>query len=809
MKKISNTAKILSALAIFICASNAAEVANWNFDWKFFYGKNPNAQNRDFDDSSWRVLDLPHDYQIEQPWVVPSEEEIKKNGGDLKGRGFKPYGEGWYRKTFNASPEWKGKRVILDFEGVMSVSDVYINGEKVASNEYGYIGFEADISKYLDYDKPNVVAVYSRVMGMSRWYTGGGIFRNVNIVVKNPVAVARHGVYIRTPEINRDSASANVSVEVENTLAAPRQVSVKAKIFSPDGKEISEASKNIEIPVNSSAKADLKFDIKNPSLWSPETPALYSAEVEVDSGNGAVDLQKETFGIRKIEFNPENGFVLNGKKVLLKGVNLHHDLGALGAAVYDSALERRIKLLKSMGVNHIRTAHNPYSKSLLDLADKYGILITDEAFDKWSKWFVAGRKNSADEVWPYVLEEFIKRDRNHPSVVIWSLGNELDIQTRNDKYGDYGVTMYKKMRDLCKKYDATRPYTVAQFPARAKGIGEKDPNWNESEPAELAFATDISAQNYTWSFFEKDAKKYPNMIFYQSEAGTWNIGGNYFGMNLDKVVGLAYWGAIAYFGESFGWPSKGWGDKAFIDMALNPLPQCCWVKANIMDDKPSVHLGVIESRDAKDRFVFHNGVNVGLTPENENWNREKGSKVPVAIYTNADEVELFLNGKSLGVKKNDRKNPHARNRIVWLSVAYEPGELKAVARTGGKVVGEYKMETAGEPAEIVATAENPNWKADGMDLQHLAIKAVDKNGRVHPLANNKLTFKVEGPAKLIGLDNGDMNSNELHTGNTRSLYCGKALAILRAGRTPGEVALTIEADGLPTKTVKLKLNPKK
>ena len=393
--------------------------------------------------------------------------------------------------------------------------------------------------------------------------------------------------------------------------------------------------------------------------------------------------------------------------------------------------------------------------------------------------------------------------------MIWSLGNELDIQTRNDKYGDYGVTMYKKMRDLCKKYDATRPYTVAQFPARAKGIGEKDPNWNESEPAELAFATDISAQNYTWSFFEKDAKKYPNMIFYQSEAGTWNIGGNYFGMNLDKVVGLAYWGAIAYFGESFGWPSKGWGDKAFIDMALNPLPQCYWVKANFMEDKPSVHLGVIESKDAKDRFVFHNGVNVGLTPETENWNREKGSKVPVAIYTNADEVELFLNGKSLGVKKNDRKNPHARNRIVWLSVAYEPGELKAVARTGGKVVGEYKMETAGEPAEIVVTAENPNWKADGMDLQHLAIKAVDKNGRVHPLANNKLTFKVEGPAKLIGLDNGDMNSNELHTGNTRSLYCGKALAILRAGRTPGEVALTIEAEGLPAKTVKLKLNPKK
>ena len=433
--------------------------------------------------------------------------------------------------------------------------------------------------------------------------------------------------------------------------------------------------------------------------------------------------------------------------------------------------------------------------------------MTAELFDKWDDWFVGMRKKFG-EVWPNAAREFIRRDRNHPSVVIWSLGNEHNRQTRNDEYGDYGVTMYKKMRDFCKKFDATRPYTVAQFPAREGGIKDRDAGWETSKPAELAFATDISAQNYTWDFFEKDAKKYPEMIFYQSEAGTWALGGNYFGMNLDRVVGLAYWGAIGYFGESFGWPSKGWGDKAFIDTALNPMPQCWWVKANFSEGEPVVHIGVLEEKNARDRFVFHNGVNVGLMPETENWNRPEGSKVSVAVYTNADEAELFLNGKSLGAKKNTR-NPFNRNKIIWENIDYEAGKLKAVARTGGKTVGEYKIETAGEPCKIVATAENPDWKADGMDLQHIAIKAVDKRRKIHPLASNKLKFKVEGPASLIGVDNGDINSNEMHTGCERSLYCGRALAILRAGRSAGKVKLVIEGENLPKKTVILRLNPAK
>ena len=791
-----------------LCAG-AAETRNWNFGWKFFYGENPSASERDFDDSSWRKLDLPHDYQIERPWAVPSAEEIKKSGGGyLKDRGFKPEGAGWYRKSFDADPKWKGKRVILDFEGVMTVSDVYVNGQKAASNEYGYIGYEADISGFLDWEKPNIVAVYSRVMGSSRWYTGGGIFRNVSLALKNPVAIARHGLYITTPKVGEKSATAKVSAEVENTLGSPQKVSVSASVFGADGAEISSAEREIEVPANSVSSAEFEFEIKNPSLWSPENPALYSALAKVRNGGELLDSHRESFGIRKIEFNPRRGFLLNGKKTILKGVNLHHDLGALGAAAYDRDMERRLRLLKSLGVNHVRTAHNPFSESFLGIADRLGLIVTNEAFDKWSDRYVGGRKK-AGEVWPRVLTEFIRRDRNHPSVAIWSLGNELDIQRENDKYGDYGVTMFRKMRDLCKKFDATRPYTVAQFPARAKGIGERDPKWPDSEPAELSFATDISSQNYTPDFFKKDAKKYPDMIFYQSEAGTWAVGYNYFSMDLDRVVGLAYWGAVAYFGESFGWPSKGWGDKALIDTALNPMPQCWWMKANFSEIEPVVRIGILENRDAKDRFVFHNGVTVGLMPETENWNRAEGSKVSVAVYTNADEAELFINGKSLGAQKNRRENPVDRNRIVWRDINYEPGELKAVAKTGGKTAGECKIETAGEPSKIVAEAENSDWKADGLDLQHVAIKVVDKKGRIHPLASNRLRFKVVGPATLAGVDNGDINSNEMHTGAQRSLYCGRALAILRAGREPGEAKLIIRGENLRTKIVKLRLNPAK
>lgn len=809
MKRASILFSLLAAFSL-----DAAQSQLWNFDWKFFYGKNDAAHARDFDDSAWRKLDLPHDFQIEQPWVVPTAEELKKNGGD-KNRAFKPYSQAWYRKTFTANPEWRGKRVILDFEGVMQVSDVYINGEKVASSEYGYSGFEADITKYLDYSKPNTVAVFAHVAPWfgSRWYTGGGIYRNVHLVVKDPVAVARHGLYITTPEISEKSAKVRVETEVENTLDSVRRVAVKSAIFAPNGEKIAEKTRSLRIPAKSTAKTEVFFNVKNPALWDTESPTLYSASAEVSEKGKVLDSKESNFGIRTIAFNPKQGFLLNGRKVLLKGSNLHHDLGALGAAVFDSELERRVKLLKSMGVNNIRTSHNPYTESLISLADKYGILIVDEAFDKWSKYFLGGRRE-ADEVWPNVLSEFIKRDRNHPSVILWSLGNELDIQhgkypNQTDKYGDYGVTMYKIKRDFCKKFDDTRPFTVGQFPARAKGIDCWQKNvtteqWENSEPAELAFVTDVSSQNYTWGFFEKDSKKYPNMIFYQSEIATGGLAWHFYGMNLDKVVGGAYWGVIAYLGESFGWPQKGWGDKALVDTLLNIKPQGYWLCANFLEGiKPIVHISISEGKDKKDVFVEHNGVMIGLMPENENWNRQDGSTADIIVYSNAEEVELLLNGKSLGVRKNNTYQA-TRNSFRWDKIKYEKGELKAVAKTGGKIVGEHSLFTVEEPVKLAVELTNPDWKADGMDLQVVKISAVDKSGHVHPLASNKLTFSVEGDAKLIAVDNGDMNSNELHVGNTRLLHYGRAAAILRAGKTAGNVKFEIKCDGLPTQVVELK-----
>ena len=793
---------------------NATQRQLWNFDWKFYYGKNDEAHSRDCDDSKWRLLDLPHDFQIEQPFIEPTKEQIKNKTED-KGRGFKPYSQAWYRKTFVANPQWKNKRVIVDFEGVMQVCDVYINGHKVASNEYGYSGFQVDISNFIDYNNPNVIAVFAEVSPkyVSRWYTGGGIYRNVYLLQKEPISVARHGLYITTPQISRKSAKVKVQTEIENTLNAERKIHVKSTVYSPKGEKLAEKTQSVVVAANSTATDEAFFDIKNPSLWDIDSPTLYSVVVQVLDSDKVLDYKKSNFGVRTIEFNPQQGFLLNGRKVLLKGSNFHHDLGALGAAVYDSEIERRILLLKSLGVNNIRTSHNPYSESFVALADKHGILVVNEVFDKWSKAYLGGRKHE-DEVWPYALSEFIKRDRNHPSVIMWSLGNELDCQhgtypNPTDKYGDYAVTMYRIKRDYAKKFDDTRPYTVGQFPAREKGL---DPwhiskeQWKLTKPAELAFATDVSSQNYTGCFFENDSKNYPDMIFYQSEMTTGGLAENFYELNHSKVAGAAYWGVVAYWGESGGWPQKGWSTKAYIDTALNIKPQGYWMKATFLDGvAPVVYVGVCERDVQTGVYVAPTGQTIGLMPENENWNRKDGSFADVVVYTNADEAELFLNGKSLGVRKNDRSNIRIRNKIIWENVKFEKGELKAVAKTNGKVVGEHSLESADDPAELAAELVNANWRADGMDLQIVKISAVDKFGRLYPIADNKLTFSLEGNAKLIGVDNGDMASNELAVGNSRSLYCGRAVAILRAGKSADDsIKLTIKAGGLPTKIVKLK-----
>ncbi|WP_316807736.1 glycoside hydrolase family 2 TIM barrel-domain containing protein [Pedobacter agri] len=761
----------------------------FNFGWKFKSGEISDAQQPGFDDSGWRKLDLPHDFQFEQPWDKTAS----------RGRGFKAMGTGWYRKTFKADPNWKGKKILLDFEGIMLHGEVWLNGKKIGGTNYGYLGFEADIASVIKYDADNVVAVRASTGDTpnSRWYTGGGLFRDVHLVVKDTVSIARHGIFITTPNISNQNAEVNVQVEIAGIRAKAYELVINTKILAPDGTQVGQTTAKAPQKVNlTEVEVPLpKINISNPKLWDCETPNLYTAEVELVLNGKVIDQLTKKFGIRTIEFSKEFGMKLNGKKVFLKGVANHHDLGAVGAAAYETSIARMMDQLKAFGFNHIRTSHNPYSEAFFDLADEKGILVVDELYDKWGSTVAWAGDASWNDLWYPSIKEWIKRDRNHPSVIMWSLGNELQFQEErwNFPTSDWGVTTYRLMDVVAKRYDPTRKTTVAMYPARAKGIIKADPAFKIKEnivPPELATVTEVASFNYVWDDYQEYLKHAPNMIVYQSEAVTNELGAPYFGMDYNKMVGLAYWGGIEYWGESSGWPNKGW-NYSFFNHSLEPNPQAYLIKS-IFQEKPLVQIGVVDSEAESHLW---NDVVVGRKYISSHWNREEGRKYNIYTYTNADEVELIINGKSIGVQKNTT-DVKSRNVIYWQNVPYQAGKITAIARKGGKVVAQSEMETTGKAVALKLEIENEAWKANGMDLQYVRVYAIDSEGRKVPTAAGEVAFDVEGSANLIAVDNGDHASNELFSGNKKNLHKGFVMAILRSKQIAGKVKLTVSAPGL-------------
>lgn len=752
---------------------------NLNQGWEF-------SRDSLFTDS--RTINVPHDFQIEQPWIAPSADERADNSdvaanikSRLSARGFKEMGAGWYRKTITPDASMKGRRMLLDFEGIMYVGDVWLNGQHIGGTDYGYIGFEIDVTKLLRYGEPNEIKVKAHTMTEknSRWYTGGGLFRNVSLVsTSSDLYFERHPLYITT----RDNRYVSLSADYTDHTKA-KQTRIEVKIFDANGQLVAEQSAqrgrnpqtrtlNIKVP---------EIEINNPKLWDTDTPYLYKAVAQLIREDGSIaDETTEEFGIRTIEYGPEFGFKLNGKKVLLKGYANHHTLGALGAAAYPRAIEKRIQLMKQFGINHIRTSHNPYSRDFIKLCDKYGILVVDELYDKWTRQHTGGRVPFMNH-FAQDITEWITRDRNSPSVILWSLGNELQ-QDPNQPFNDWGVTCYRMMKPVLMRYDSTRLVTVAMHPRYR--------NWEtDSLPADLAKETDIQAYNYRYMYFPGDGRRFPWMTFYQSEASMAAMGPNWFEMNLDKVIGLAYWGAIDYLGESQGWPEKGWTQGVF-DISLNPKPKAYFMKSFLCDE-PLVHIAVIEDKSGD---VMWNGIQTGNDRLSEIWNREKGSKVNLLIFTNGDEVELLLNGKSLGRKQNP-SDPKKRNQISWQDVDYHEGKLVAIAYRGGKAIARHQLETTGKAVKLIAEPDNSNWKADGQDLQHIRITAVDAKGRKVLLAQDELKFSIEGDASIAAVSNGDITSDELNVTDHRRLWQGSALVILRAGQSPSKITLRTTSPG--------------
>ncbi|MBQ3827361.1 MAG: DUF4982 domain-containing protein, partial [Prevotella sp.] len=754
-------------LSIFTTPANAQRmVKDLNFGWQF----------RLNNEGEWRTVDVPHDFQIEQPWVAPAADERPDNTdvaanikSRLSSRGFKEMAKGYYRYHLTPTPDMEGRRILLDFEGIMYTAEVFLNGERVGGTDYGYVGFEIDVTNKLKTGKDNLIEVVAdtREPNNSRWYTGGGLIRNVSLIsTPKELFFGRHPLYITT----KDNRQVSIGAEFTN-LTKAKATDIKLEVLDPDNNVV--YSDKVSLPRHRATRRQevtvaKDIVIPNAKIWDIDTPYLYTVKAQLLREDGTVaDETTDQFGIRTVEFSPEYGMKLNGRKVLLKGYANHHTLGALGAAAYPKAIEKRLQLMKQFGLNHVRTSHNPYSRQFIQLCDKYGILVVDELYDKWTRQHTGG-KVPFEQHWQYDVPEWVKRDRNSPSVFLWSLGNELQ-QDPNQPFNDFGVTMYKLMRTLVHRYDSTRLTTVAMHPRYR--------NWQtDSLPHDLAMNTDIQAYNYRYMYFPGDGRRFPWMNFYQSEASVSAMGPNYFEMNLDKVIGLAYWGVIDYLGESQGWPAKGWVQGVF-DISLEPKPKAYLMKSFFKPEEPEVHIAVASAQ----KDVMWNDVQIGNAGMSDHWNYKPGADLTLYTFTNADEVELLLNGKSIGKKKNPKDDPKQRNQIKWEHVKYAEGTLQAIAYNNGKVVARHKIETTGKAVRLIVTSDNSHWQADGMDLQHIRIEAVDRKGRRVPMAQDELTFSVEGDARIVAVTNGDNNSEELNVQDHRRLWNGSAMVILRSG----------------------------
>lgn len=741
-----------------------------------------------------RVLDIPHDFQIEMPWS-------KKAGG---ARGFKDNGVGWYRKTFRADASWKAYKVLLDFEGIMMWGDVWLNGHKILSTDYGYLGAEADISSIIDYEGENVIAVKAdtgRTKG-SRWYTGGGLYRPVWLLLKAPVSVARHGVFVRS-EVAGDMAAVEVEVEL-NGHSKRKDLKVETRIIAPDGTCVGSSSSRVftgnRLKTSTTKLPSVK--VQNPKLWSPDSPALYTAEVNVECDGMSVDQVSEKFGIRTVEFSPKFGMRLNGEKVFLKGLSGHIDHGASGIADHKESIVRQMKTLKDFGFNFIRCSHNPYSETFYDMADSLGIIVVDELYDKWSdKDYWVGRQTFTAS-WHRHLTEWVRRDRNHPSVVCWSFGNEL--QMREDLCGfqtsDWGVTTYELMKTLQKRYDPTRLSTVAMFPDRANAERVRRPQAEAERdsvavPPELSEATDIASYNYQYWDYPKYLRHNPNLIILQSEATTSELLEPFFAMDYDRMVGLGYWGAIDYWGESKGWPAKGW-NFSFFEHTLQPKAEAYAVRSAFMPEEPQVRIAV---EDSEAEVLVWNEVKSGKKNRSSHWNRTPGTHYKVCVYSNTDEAELKVDGRSYGRKCNNVDDPAERNLFVWDSIPYiKAGRIEAVGYNAGKKAASHTLATTGRAVALrIVPEEAYPSRAGDAPLRYLRIEAVDKKGNVVPDASDTISLSVSGDAEIAFTDNGDHNTDSLFIGrHSLPLLHGRAYAVIKLNGDGAAPSVRVQSPSL-------------
>ncbi len=771
--------------------------------WRFHLGDVPGAQEAAFDDSGWRTLDLPHDWSIEGEFSDTNP--AGAHGGALPG------GIGWYRKAFSVPRQDAGKLVFVEFDGVYRNSEVWINGHYLGKRPYGYSSFRYELTPQLRYGRArNVIAVRvdNSQQPNSRWYSGSGIYRHVRLVTTDPVHVDQWGTYIITRDVSADSARVTIRTTLRNASRADQPITLRTLLYDAAGTELATAASDSRIPRDSVTEISQDLIVRNPTFWSVDRPYLYRAVSRVTCGVKPRDESAMPFGVRTSSFDAGRGFTLNGQGLKIRGVCLHHDLGALGAAVNTRALERQLEIMKEMGVNAIRTSHNPPAPELLDLTDRMGFMVLDEAFDMWKKGKTKYDYHLDWDVWhERDLSDLVRRDRNHPSVLIWSIGNEVPEQWNNDTTG---ITIARELAGIVRALDPTRPITAA------------DNNTDPSNPLFRSGALDLIGLNYRHASWADFPRNFPGQKFLATETTSALNTRGYYDQPSDSVA--AYGGRRASNGPT---PNANYRISAYDDRRTSwgSLHEDAWREIKQHDylsgmfvwtgfdylGEPtpygwparSSYFGIVDLAGfPKDPFYMYQSewTERPMVHVFPHWNWTPGDTIDVWAYTNGDEVELFVNGTSLGVKRKEGDVLH----LMW-RVAYAPGTLRAVARKGGQVIATDEAKTAGAPARVALVPDRASLRADGNDLSFVTVTVLDRAGVALPTADQLIHFRLEGDARIAGVDNGDQISHAPFTADAVRLFNGKALVIIRAGEKPGTATLRADAGGLEPASVRLEL----
>ncbi|MFB9841280.1 glycoside hydrolase family 2 TIM barrel-domain containing protein [Mucilaginibacter ginsenosidivorans] len=791
-------------LTVAVADANTAGAQNASrrsisFDtgWRFTKDSVTSAEKPAFDDCKWRMLDLPHDWSIEGE-ISPKN----PTGGE---GGYFPAGIGWYRKSFKVPDEWKGKKVSIYFEGVYMNSEVFINGKSLGIYPYGYSSFSYDLSSYLDFNGENVITVRvdNSQQVNSRWYSGSGIYRHVRMIVTDAVHVAQWGVAINNPDVTSRKATVQIKTSIKNETGSPQRIVLSTRLLDANAKDAGSSQINVEVAANSQKEIEQTIAITDPQLWSPETPRLYQAQIQLSQNKNIIDETKTNFGVRSIKFTAEKGFQLNGKQIKINGGCMHHDNGCLGAAAFDRAEERKVELLKKAGFNAVRTSHNPPSEAFLNACDRLGLLVMDEAFDCWR----AGKKKYDyaqyfEHWWRRDLDAMILRDRNHPSIIIWSIGNEIV-----ERGSSQAVETAKMLVNAVRQIDTSRPVTSAI-------VQTNEDDWANLDP--LMAAHDIGGYNYHLSSAPSDHQRVPSRVIVQTESYpkdafiNWELVQNH-----NYIIGDFVWTAADYLGESgigrwyysgdtpgehwehdlFPWHGAYCGDIDLIGWR-KPISH---YRNLLYNDSEKLYMAVREpkpdSLDIKTTWWA-----VWPTWESWTWPASIGKNMQVEIYSKYPRVRLYLNDKFIDEKPTTNKQGYKAE----FAVPYSPGQLKAVGVDNNKEIESTILKTSGNPAKIQLTADRKEITADGQDLSYVTIEITDKDGLFQPNAANRLHFDIDGPGTIAGVANADMTDTDSYTGNTRKAWHGRALVVIKSTHSAGDIKLTVSSDRLSAGTLNIK-----